>query len=689
MSFIELKKICKQYNGNPKKSVDDFSMGIEEKEFIAGFEDITSGELFIDGQRMNEIAPRDRGISMVFQNYALYPHMTVEQNISYGLKNMKVPPAEIKQRIDWAIGVLGLEEFRYRKPKNLSGGQRQRVALGRAIVKQQKVFLMDEPLSNLDAKLRVSMRNEISTLHRQLGSTTIYVTHDQAEAMTMADRIVIMKDGIIQQIGKPMELYEHQANKFVAGFIGSPQMNFYDVVLDDTFIKFSSGQVMTLPEEQAHKLARYGSSFTMGIRGEDVKFDPQTIGLFKDNEQKAIVANTEVMGNENNMYFSLGGITTVVRVSKYEVAEIGDEVKFVLLPQKLRLAIGDGMTYRKADYNQIITGEMLPEEFSRNDFRDPKIWHDGENYFILAGNKTISGVPQVLLFMSKNLRIWEFVSVFARRNDDNSGIVWECPDFFCLNNYHVLIVSPQDMFADRTFHNGNNAVMFLGDYDEHKHIFIQKKKLAIDNGFDFYAPQTILNHDGRRIMIAWLPSWDSAIWPKAQEWAGMMSLPREINIIDDKLYQSPVRELKNYYTDDVIYSGEKISHKTFLTGIEGREADITTEIISGDYRDFTIYFAEDRKHHTRITYDRSKNIFELDRTFSGIVRDSVSIRRIPAKRCNKLRIVLDKFSAEIFINDGEQVISTTFYTPIESNGISFSCDGTATLNIEKHKILVP
>lgn len=246
MSFIEMKNVCKRYAGAEKNSVTDFNLSIEKGEFIAfvgpsgcgksttlrmiaGFEEITSGDLYINGNRMNTVLPRDRGISMVFQNYALYPHMTVEKNISYGLKNMKVPKDEINRKVDWAIDVLGLSEYRYRKPKNLSGGQRQRVALGRAIVKNQELFLMDEPLSNLDAKLRVSMRTEISRLHRELGSTTIYVTHDQVEAMTMADRIVIMKDGIIQQVGKPMDLYEHPANKFVAGFIGSPQMNFYDV----------------------------------------------------------------------------------------------------------------------------------------------------------------------------------------------------------------------------------------------------------------------------------------------------------------------------------------------------------------------------------------------------------------------------------------------------------------------------
>ena len=237
MSFIEFKNICKKYAGNDKNSVTDFNLDIEEKEFIAfvgpsgcgksttlrmiaGFEEITSGDLFIDGKRVNEVAPADRGISMVFQNYALYPHMTVEKNISYGLKNMKVPADEIKKKVDWAIDILGLEEYRYRKPKNLSGGQRQRVALGRAIVKDQKVFLMDEPLSNLDAKLRVSMRNEISKLHRNLGSTTIYVTHDQEEAMAVSDRIAVMNSGVIQQIGSPKALYQRPANLFVATFIG-------------------------------------------------------------------------------------------------------------------------------------------------------------------------------------------------------------------------------------------------------------------------------------------------------------------------------------------------------------------------------------------------------------------------------------------------------------------------------------
>lgn len=351
MSFIELKNINKKYKGNEKNSVTDFNLQIEEKEFIAfvgpsgcgksttlrmiaGFEDITSGELLIDGKRMNETAPADRGISMVFQNYALYPHMTVEKNISYGLKNMKVPAEEIKKKTDWAIEILGLEEYRYRKPKNLSGGQRQRVALGRAIVKNQKLFLMDEPLSNLDAKLRVSMRNEISKLHRSLGSTTIYVTHDQVEAMTMADRIVIMKDGVVMQAGKPMELYEHPVNKFVAGFIGSPQMNFFEVALEKDGVVFSDGKKMELASSVLEKLKGH-KKVIMGIRGEDIKLDASNMELYAANKQKAVVDNTEIMGNENNLYFEFGGITAVARVSKYEVSQIGDEIEFVFMPHKI------------------------------------------------------------------------------------------------------------------------------------------------------------------------------------------------------------------------------------------------------------------------------------------------------------------------------------------------------------------
>ena len=349
MASLSLQHINKTYP-NGFEAVKDFNLEIADKEFIifvgpsgcgksttlrmiAGLEDISSGELRIGDKLVNDVEPKDRDIAMVFQNYALYPHMTVYDNMAFGLKLRKVPKDEIDKMVREAAKILDLEALLDRKPKALSGGQRQRVALGRAIVKDQKVFLMDEPLSNLDAKLRVSMRNEISKLHRNLGSTTIYVTHDQVEAMTMADRIVIMKDGVIQQVGKPMDLYEHPVNKFVAGFIGSPQMNFYDVKVDGKKLIFADGNTVELPEAIAKRIAGY-SEVIMGIRGEDIKFDTTNLDVY-GSHQKAVIDNTEIMGNENNLYFDFGGSVTIARVSKYEVSQVGDEVEFTFMPHKM------------------------------------------------------------------------------------------------------------------------------------------------------------------------------------------------------------------------------------------------------------------------------------------------------------------------------------------------------------------
>ena len=351
MSFVSLKNVNKQYKGNDKKSVTDFNLNIEKGEFIAfvgpsecgksttlrmiaGFEDVTEGSIEIDGQVVNNLLPRDRGIAMVFQNYALYPHMTVEKNIAFGLKNIKTPKEEIDKKVDWAVDILGLEEYRKRKPKNLSGGQRQRVALGRAIVRNQKVFLMDEPLSNLDAKLRVSMRNEITKLHRELGATTIYVTHDQIEAMTMADRIVVMKDGVIQQIGSPIKLYDEPVNKFVAGFIGSPQMNFIEVNIIDNIVEFKDGNKIHLSKGVRDRLQKSGKMI-LGIRGEDIKFDFLNMNLRKSDILHSTVTNVEVMGNENNIYFSLGDETVVARASKYDLKNIGEKIEFVIDTNRL------------------------------------------------------------------------------------------------------------------------------------------------------------------------------------------------------------------------------------------------------------------------------------------------------------------------------------------------------------------
>ena len=378
MCFIEFKNVEKQYKNATKKSVTDFNLSIDEKEFIvfvgpsgcgksttlrmlAGFEEITGGTISIDGNIVNNTPPRERGISMVFQNYALYPHMTVEDNIAFGLKNIKTPKDEIKKKVNWAIEIVGLEEYRKRKPKNLSGGQRQRVALGRAIVRNQKVFLMDEPLSNLDAKLRVSMRNEISKLHRELGSTTIYVTHDQVEAMTMADRIVVMKDGIIQQIGTPMDLYDNPRNKFVGSFIGSPQMNFLNVEVKGNKAILENGSKITLPEGILKRMNNRQGKLCMGFRAEDIKLDNLNIGLFEDSIITSAIENTEIMGNENNLYFKIGNTTAVARVGKEDVKEIGEQFKFVINVNKVHffdldteeniLNLGNTLTLENAEEN--------------------------------------------------------------------------------------------------------------------------------------------------------------------------------------------------------------------------------------------------------------------------------------------------------------------------------------------------
>ena len=314
MVEIQLNSIHKKYDNAANYSVTDFNLHIQDREFIvfvgpsgcgksttlrmiAGLEDISEGELIIGDTVMNDVAPKDRDIAMVFQNYALYPHMTVFDNMAFGLKLRKYSKDEIKKRVDNAADILGLTEYLDRKPAALSGGQRQRVALGRAIVRDAKVFLMDEPLSNLDAKLRVAMRAEIAKLHRRLNTTTIYVTHDQTEAMTMADRIVIMKDGFVQQIGSPKEVYDTPVNVFVAGFIGSPAMNFFNVTLQDGVITNGEGLKLTLPAGKRRVLEERGyngKELIFGIRPEDIQSEQIVIDTNPTWAVKAEVVVSEL-----------------------------------------------------------------------------------------------------------------------------------------------------------------------------------------------------------------------------------------------------------------------------------------------------------------------------------------------------------------------------------------------------------
>ena len=369
MASLSLRNVYKRYPGGVT-AVSDFNLEIKDKEFIifvgpsgcgksttlrmvAGLEEISDGEIYIGDRLINDVAPKDRDIAMVFQNYALYPHMTVFDNMAFGLKLRKTPKDEIKRRVEEAARILDIEHLLERKPKALSGGQRQRVALGRAIVREPKVFLLDEPLSNLDAKLRAQMRTEISKLHQRLGTTFIYVTHDQTEAMTMATRIVVMKSGLIQQVDSPQNLYLYPCNLFVAGFIGSPQMNFIDVVLlkegKDFFVEFGSEDTKTragvkykikLPAEKNKDncLEDYvGKEVIMGIRPEDVHNEEDLLKAFKDGIVEADVEVTELMGAETYLYMNCEGQAINARVAPTNTARPGDKIQITLEPSKIHL----------------------------------------------------------------------------------------------------------------------------------------------------------------------------------------------------------------------------------------------------------------------------------------------------------------------------------------------------------------
>ncbi len=368
MAGLTLKGIYKKYPGGVV-AVSDVNLEIRDKEFIvlvgpsgcgksttlrmiAGLEEISEGELYIGDRLVNDIAPKDRDIAMVFQNYALYPHMTVFDNMAFGLKLRKVPKDEIERKVNEAAKILDLTHLLDRKPKAMSGGQRQRVALGRAIVRSPKVFLLDEPLSNLDAKLRAQMRTEISKIHKKLGTTFIYVTHDQTEAMTMGDRIVCMKDGFVQQIDTPQNLYENPTNKFVAGFLGSPQMNFIDAVLKEEYgqyiVEFGSEDTprsngvkyqIIVPESKANDdLAHYvGKEIILGIRPESIHDEEMYLSNATTGVIEANVEITEMMGAETYLYLECEGIPLTARVSPRSTARSGDRIKIALDPNRIHL----------------------------------------------------------------------------------------------------------------------------------------------------------------------------------------------------------------------------------------------------------------------------------------------------------------------------------------------------------------
>jgi len=360
MASVLLKNITKQYP-NGVVAVKDFNLEIKDREFvifvgpsgcgksttlrmIAGLEEITQGELYIDGKLMNDVEPKDRDIAMVFQNYALYPHMSVYDNMAFGLKLRKVPKDQIDKVVHEAAKILDIEHLLDRKPKALSGGQRQRVAMGRAIVRNPKVFLMDEPLSNLDAKLRVQMRIEISKLHQRLQTTFIYVTHDQTEAMTLGTKIVVMKDGVIQQVDTPQNLYDKPQNLFVAGFMGSPQMNFIDALVvrkgDDVFVEFC-GNSLKLPENKARKVLEggyEGKTVVVGIRPEDIHDEEVFINNYPDAVIEATVRVYELLGAEVFLYFTIDdNLEITARVNPRTTARPNDTLKIAFDMAKMHI----------------------------------------------------------------------------------------------------------------------------------------------------------------------------------------------------------------------------------------------------------------------------------------------------------------------------------------------------------------
>ena len=359
MASLSLKHIYKKYPGGVT-AVSDFNLEIKDKEFlilvgpsgcgktttlrmIAGLEEITEGELFIGDRLVNDVAPKDRKIAMVFQNYALYPHMSVFENMAFGLKLNKTPKEEIKRRVEEAARVLDITHLLDRKPKALSGGQKQRVALGRAIVRHPAVFLLDEPLSNLDAKLRAAMRTELTKLHNRVGTTFVYVTHDQVEAMTMATRIVVMKDGLIQQVDTPQNLYDSPVNIFVASFIGTPQMNLIKGSLEkkgeDVYFNFENCSVK-LPAEKSKSpaLAEYiGKEVIAGLRPECIHDTPMQIAALEDSTIEANVDVTELMGAEIHLYLNVGETNLIARVSSRSTSRAGDTIKVALDTSRMHI----------------------------------------------------------------------------------------------------------------------------------------------------------------------------------------------------------------------------------------------------------------------------------------------------------------------------------------------------------------
>lgn len=360
------------------------------------------------------------------------------------------------------------------------------------------------------------------------------------------------------------------------------------------------------------------------------------------------------------------------------------------------MAEGDGLNYFKYKGNPIIMGDCIPEGSSRKDFRDPKVWKEGEYYYLVVGSLSDENDGQVLLYRSDNLEQWKFLTVLDQSRGEY-GKMWECPDFFSLGDRQILLVSPQDMRAKGyEFYNGNHSIFIYGYYDRSVYQFKREKVVSVDYGLDFYAPQTLQTTDGRRIMIAWMQSWDMKLANNFLNWSGMMTFPRELVLKEGKIYQSPVRELEQYRKNKVEYIERRVTQEVVLDGISGRIIDLQVDITEFDFHYFSIRFAYSKEYEMLLQYNHLRKCLTIDRTYSGLVRDVVCRRKIAAepyvskmqKEVLNLRLLLDRYSVEVFVNQGEKVMSSVFYTPMESDGIIFDTDGTACIDVVKYDICI-
>ncbi len=356
------------------------------------------------------------------------------------------------------------------------------------------------------------------------------------------------------------------------------------------------------------------------------------------------------------------------------------------------IAVGDGLNYEKLSSNPAISFDLLPEGSSKEDFRDPKIWKEDGTYYVVAGSRNADGSGQIALFYSDNLTDWHFGSILDQSRNQ-LGKMWECPDFFALDDSQILLVSPQDMLADGLeFHNGNNAICLIGSYDKANLKFTRNTIHNIDYGLDFYAPQTMQTEDGRRVMIAWMQSWDNRLCPDDFSWYGTMTCPRELSVQNGRLYQNPVRELECYRKNKVCYLDLHKEEETFcLPKIEGRTIDLTIHLKGSDYQTFIMHLASDEQYYTEIRYNRENSILTFDRTYSGYRRDMIGTRNIKVEEDSDglcMRILIDRYSVEIFLNNGRQAMSSLLYTPQSAKGITFSIIGSVYMDITKYDIEV-